>query len=51
MLVGCFSFEDVAGTKILGNTEFEPQGENLLLVMVEAGKADKGKNTGRYIIG
>ena len=29
---------------------FEPQGENLSLIMVEAGKAGEGKNTGRYVI-
>ena len=28
---------------------FEPQGENLLLVVVEVGKACKGKIAGRYI--
>ena len=49
-LVACFSFRDIEGAKILGNIEFEPQGENLSLIMVEAGKADKGKNTGRYVI-
>ena len=42
----CFSL----GARILGNMGFEPQGENLSLIMVEAGtKAGKG-NTGRYII-
>jgi hypothetical protein len=46
-LVACFSFGDIEGAKILGNMGFEPLGENLSLVMVEAGK---GKNTGRYII-
>ena len=46
-LVACFSFGDVEGAKILGNMGFEPQGENLSLIMVETGK---GKNTGRYII-
>jgi hypothetical protein len=46
-LVACFSFGDIEGAKILGNMGFEPQGENLSLIMVEAGK---GKNTGRYII-
>ena len=49
-LVACFSFGNIEGAKILGNMGFEPQGENLTLIMVEAGKADKGKNTGRYII-
>ena len=46
-LVACFSFGDIEGAKILGNMGFEPQGENLSLIMVEAGK---GKNEGRYII-
>jgi hypothetical protein len=45
-LVACFSFGDNEGAKILGNMGFEPQGENLSLIMVETGK----KNTGRYII-
>ena len=46
-LVACFSLGGVEGAKILGNMGFEPQGENLSLIMVEA---DKGKNKGRYII-
>ena len=46
-LVACFSFGGIEGAKILGNMGFEPQGENLLLIMVEAGK---GKNKGRYVI-
>ena len=46
-LLACFSFRDIEGAKILGNMGFEPQGENLSLIMVETGK---GKNTGRYII-
>src|ERR1700728_1478915 len=46
-LVACFSYGDIEGAKILGNMGFEPQGENLSLIMVETGK---GKNTGRYII-
>ena len=45
--VACFSFGDFEGAKILGHMGFEPQGENLSLIMVEAGK---GKNAGRYII-
>ena len=49
-LVACFSFGDIEGAKILGNMGFEPQGENLSLIMVEAGKAGEGKNTGRYVI-
>ena len=46
-LVACFSFGDIEGARIFGNMGFEPQGENLSLIMVEAGK---GKNKGRYII-
>jgi hypothetical protein len=45
--VACISFGGIEGAKILGNMGFKPQGENLSLIMVEAGK---GKNTGRYII-
>ena len=46
-LIACFSFGDIEGAKILGNMGFEPQGENLSLIMVET---SKGKDTGRYII-
>jgi hypothetical protein len=46
-LLACFSFGDTERVKVLGNMGFEPQGENLSLIMVEAGK---GKNTGGYII-
>ena len=46
-LVACFSYGDFEGAKILGNMGFEPQGENLSLIMVEGGK---GENKGRYII-
>ena len=46
-LIACFSFGSIDGAKILGNIGFEPQGENLSLIMVEPGK---GKNKGRYII-
>ena len=46
-LLACFSFGNFEGAKILGNMGFEPQGENLSLIMVEAGK---GKNAGHYII-
>ena len=49
-LVACFSFRGIEGAKILGNMGFGPQGENLSLIMVEAGKAGEGKNTGRYVI-
>ena len=45
-LVACLSFRGIEGAKILGNIGFEPQGENLSLIMVEAGKASKGKDTG-----
>ncbi|KAF8798889.1 hypothetical protein BYT27DRAFT_7058050, partial [Phlegmacium glaucopus] len=46
-LVACFSFGDVEGAKILGNMGFQPQGENLSLIMVQPGE---GENKGRYII-
>ena len=46
-LVVCFSFGGFEGAKILGNMGFEPQGENLSLIMVEGGK---GGNKERYII-
>ena len=43
-LVSCFSWGDIEGAKILANMGFEPQGENLSLIMVEAGI---GENAGR----
>ena len=46
-LVGCFSLGNIDGAKILGNMGFEPEGENLSLIMVETGK---GENAGHYII-
>ena len=46
-LIACFTFRDIEGAKILANMGFEPQGENLSLIMVEGGK---GENKGRYII-
>ena len=46
-LVTCFSLGGIEGAKILGNMGFGPQGENLSLIMVGAGKG-KGKNAGRY---
>ena len=46
-LLACFSFGDFEGADLLGNMGFEPQGENLSLIMVEGGK---GENKGRYII-
>ena len=46
-LVAWFSYGDFEGAKILGNMGFEPQGENLSLIMVEGGK---GENKGRYTI-
>ena len=49
-LLACFSFGGIEGAKLLGNIGFEPQGENLSLIMIEAGNASKGKGTGRYII-
>ena len=45
--VACVSFRDIEGARILGNMGFEPQGENLSLIMVEGGK---GKNRGCYVI-
>ena len=46
-LVACFSYGNFEGAKILGNMGFEPQGENLSLIMVEGGK---GENKERYVI-
>ena len=46
-LVACFAFGDIEGAKILANMGFEPQGENLSLIMIEGGKVE---NKGRYII-
>ena len=46
-LMGCFSYGDIEGAKILGNMGFEPQGENFSLIMVEGGKEG---NKGRYVI-
>ena len=45
--VACFTFGKFEGAKILGNMGFEPLGENLSLIMVEAGKGD---TAGNYII-
>jgi hypothetical protein len=33
-LVACFSFGDIEGAKVLGNMGFEPQGENLSVIML-----------------
>ena len=46
-LLTCLSFGDFEGADLLGNMGFEPQGENLSLIMVETGK---GENKGRYVI-
>ena len=46
-MVACFSFGDFEGADLLENMGFEPQGENLSLIMVETGK---GENKGRYVI-
>ena len=46
-LLACLSFGDFEGADLLGNMGFEPQGENLSLIMVETGK---GENKGRYVI-
>ena len=48
-LVACFSFGDIEGAELLWNMGFEPQGENLSLIMVEAGKG-KDRDAGRYTI-
>ena len=44
-LAACFTYGNFEGAMLLGNMGFEPQGENLSLIMVEAGKGKK-----RYII-
>jgi hypothetical protein len=49
-LVACFSLGDFEGAEILGNMGFEPQGENLSLIMVGADNAGNGQNARRYII-
>ena len=49
-LLACFLFRGIEGAKLLGNMEFEPQGENLSLIMFEADKVGKRKGTGRYTI-
>ena len=46
-MVACFSFGGFEGADLLENMGFEPQGENLSLIMFEGGK---GKSKGRYII-
>ena len=46
-LLACFSFGNIEGAEILENIGFEPQGENLSLIMLESGI---GENKGRYII-
>ena len=46
-MLACFSYGDIEGAKILGNMGFEPQGENLSLIMVESGKGERNR---RYII-
>ena len=45
-LLACFSLGDIEGAKILENIGFEPQGENLSLIMLEDGKVEKK----RYLI-
>jgi hypothetical protein len=52
-LVACISFRNIKGAEILRKMGFKPQGENLSLIMVEAGKASEGdeeKKKWRYII-
>ena len=46
-LIACFSYGGIEGAKILGNMGFEPQGENLSLIMIEG---DKGENKEHYVI-
>ena len=46
-MVACFSVGDFEGADLLENMGFEPQGENLSLIMFEGGKGEK---KGRYII-
>ena len=46
-MLACFSFGDFEGADLLDNMGFQPQGENLSLIMVEGGK---GENKGRYVI-
>ena len=45
-LLACFSYGNIEGAKILGNMGFEPQGENLSLIMVDR----IGDNKGRYVV-
>ena len=46
-MIACISYRGIEGAEFLGNMGFEPQGENLSLIMVEGGK---GENKKRYII-
>ena len=46
-MLACFSYRDFEGADLLENMGFQPQGENLSLIMFEGGK---GENKGRYII-
>ena len=45
-LLACFSLGDIEGAEILENIGFEPQGENLSLIMLDGGKGEKK----RYLI-
>ena len=40
-LLACFSLGDIEGAEILENIGFEPQGENLSLIMLDGGKGEK----------
>ena len=53
-LIACLSSSfgggNIEGAKIFGNMGFEPQGENLSLIMVDKGNGNEGNAAGRYII-
>ena len=49
-LMACFAFRNIEGAKILWNMGFEPQGENLSLIMVEGGKGrTKGATSSKIV--
>ena len=50
-LITCFSFGGVEGAKILGNMGFEPQGENLLVIMVQTGKETQDATSSKIRMG
>ena len=45
--VACLSFKGIEGAILFGNMGFEPQGENLSLIMIDT---TKGENSGRFVI-